>query len=138
MYKRQVHTFTPVIHPLNPNIVLLTTGTHGIFVSEDDGETWHEWKAIPFMNTHRITFDPSNSDVMYITTFGGGVWRVTMEGTSDRTLPDIGGLIPAPDSILTDPACWDSTNDVGEPIAGGDYLVMLRTEDYRRICRVIK
>ncbi|MCD6506795.1 hypothetical protein J7M22_09240 [Candidatus Poribacteria bacterium] len=102
-YLSYVHTFTPVIHPNDPNIVLLTTGTHGIFVSEDDGETWHEWKVIPFMNTHRITFDPSNSDVMYITTFGGGVWRVTMEGTSDTTPPDIGGLIPAPDSILTDP-----------------------------------
>ena len=32
---------------------------------------------------------------------------------------------------------WDGTNDVGEPIASGDYFVMLRTEDYRGICRVV-
>lgn len=82
-YLSYVHTFTPVIHPRDPNILFLTTGTHGIFVSEDSGETWDEWRAIPFINVHRITFDPSDSDVMYITTFGGGVWKVTLEGTSE-------------------------------------------------------
>lgn len=79
-YLSYVHTFAPILHPENPDLIFLTTSTHGIFVSEDGGESWREWKAIPFMSVHRITFHPSDPRTMFITTFGGGVWKVRVLG----------------------------------------------------------
>ncbi|HET6383069.1 MAG TPA: hypothetical protein VFJ58_06720 [Armatimonadota bacterium] len=73
-----VHAFAPILHPLNPDIVFVTTEGEGAWVSEDAGETWREFKAIPFMTPHRITFDPTNPSLIYMTTFGGGVWKVTL------------------------------------------------------------
>jgi len=42
------------------------------------GATWAEFKAIPFLVTHRLTFDPRDPQMLYMTTFGGGVWKVML------------------------------------------------------------
>jgi hypothetical protein len=47
----------------------------GLWLSRDDGRTWQPFAELPFRNVQRITFDPSNAAAMYVTTFGGSVWR---------------------------------------------------------------
>jgi hypothetical protein len=31
--------------------------------------------GLPFSNAQRVTFDPADPDRIYVTTFGGSVWR---------------------------------------------------------------
>jgi len=30
---------------------------------------------LPFDNIHRVTFDPQDENIIYVSTFGSGVWR---------------------------------------------------------------
>jgi hypothetical protein len=43
--------------------------------SWDGGATWSAMDGLPFANAQRVAFDPANPDVIYVTTFGGSVWR---------------------------------------------------------------
>jgi len=47
----------------------------GLWLSQDNGQTWKAFSSLPFSNIQRVTFDPSDNDLIYITTFGGSVWR---------------------------------------------------------------
>jgi len=51
----------------------------GLYLSRDGGTTWAEFKDIPFANIMRITFDPADKGMMYVTTFGGSVWHGPVE-----------------------------------------------------------
>ena len=44
-------------------------------VSEDAGQTWLVFSKLPFANVNRVAFDPEREEVIYVTTFGGSVWR---------------------------------------------------------------
>ena len=46
----------------------------GLWLSKDDGQTWKPM-SLPFVNAQRVRFDPANPDLIYVTTFGGGVWK---------------------------------------------------------------
>jgi photosystem II stability/assembly factor-like uncharacterized protein len=79
--------FAPILHPKNPDVVYVTTyDSDGIWRSPDGGKTWQPVKGIPFQNINRITFDPKDENVIYVTTFGGGVWRGPAEGTEAEGL----------------------------------------------------
>jgi photosystem II stability/assembly factor-like uncharacterized protein len=71
--------FAVTLHPSNPNIVFVTTDDSGTWLSKDAGATWEEFTAIPFMSTHRMEFNPADDHTLYMTTFGGGVWKVTLK-----------------------------------------------------------
>ena len=47
----------------------------GLWLSRDNGRAWKPFDDLPFSNIQRVTFDPSEDDLMYVTTFGGSVWR---------------------------------------------------------------
>ncbi|MFB3894223.1 MAG: hypothetical protein ACE15C_19635 [Phycisphaerae bacterium] len=32
-------------------------------------------QSLPFSNAQRVTFDPANENIIYVTTFGGSVWK---------------------------------------------------------------
>ena len=76
-----VHGMFVTVDPLHPNVVYLGTGSHGLWYTKDAGKTWCQFERIPFGNAHRVAFDPDDHGQIYVTTFGGGVWR---------------GLAPAP------------------------------------------
>ena len=40
-----------------------------------NGATWEAFEDLPFSNIQRVVFDPSDDALMYVTTFGGSVWR---------------------------------------------------------------
>jgi hypothetical protein len=47
----------------------------GLWLSRDNGRTWRAFEDLPFSNIQRVEFDPADDSVIYVTTFGGGVWR---------------------------------------------------------------
>ncbi|MCE9589166.1 MAG: hypothetical protein K8S99_01430 [Planctomycetes bacterium] len=47
----------------------------GLWFSRDAGEHWEPITALPFVRVSHVDFDPENDDVIYVCTYGGGVWR---------------------------------------------------------------
>jgi photosystem II stability/assembly factor-like uncharacterized protein len=47
----------------------------GLWLSKDNGARWTPMNGLPFSNAQRVAFDPANPAVIYVTTFGGSVWR---------------------------------------------------------------
>jgi photosystem II stability/assembly factor-like uncharacterized protein len=72
------------LDPRNPEIVYaccMSTGsgpTHGVLRSSDGGRNWKQLIGIPFYNIHSVTVDPRDSRIIYVTTFGGGVWKTKL------------------------------------------------------------
>jgi photosystem II stability/assembly factor-like uncharacterized protein len=58
----------------------LTEGAPGpsLWLSSDGGDSWIPFTNFPFDNTQRVAFDPKDPNVIYVTTFGGSVWKGTM------------------------------------------------------------
>ncbi|MBN2563292.1 MAG: hypothetical protein JXQ75_20420 [Phycisphaerae bacterium] len=72
-------TFGGYFHPRRDGWVYMTltegAPDAGLWLSRDDGQTWQALDELPFSNVQCLTFDPSDDGVMYVTTFGGSVWR---------------------------------------------------------------
>ena len=51
----------------------------GLWLSKDNGVTWMPFDGLPFSNIQRVVFDPDDPKVMYVTTFGGSVWKGPVE-----------------------------------------------------------
>jgi photosystem II stability/assembly factor-like uncharacterized protein len=72
-------TFGGYFHPRHESwlYMTLTEGAPaaGLWLSRDNGQTWQAFNDLPFSNIQRIAFDPSDDDRMYVTTFGGSIWR---------------------------------------------------------------
>jgi len=47
----------------------------GLWLSQDNGQTWRPFDDLPFSNIQRVTFDPTDDSLFYLTTFGGSIWR---------------------------------------------------------------
>ncbi|MBN1809981.1 MAG: hypothetical protein JW909_13010 [Planctomycetes bacterium] len=62
------------LHPDDPDVVYFG-GTRGLYASPDAGAHWRLLDEIPFAICHRTRIDPNDKKTMYVTTFGGGVWR---------------------------------------------------------------
>jgi hypothetical protein len=70
-----VHAKWPSIDPYSPGRVWVSTGTHGLFVTTDSGKSWRRMRGPPFRGVSRITVDPDDHEVIWATTYGGGIWR---------------------------------------------------------------
>ncbi|MBC8468560.1 MAG: hypothetical protein H8D56_03740 [Planctomycetes bacterium] len=72
-------TFGGYFHPQFKGWIYmtLTEGAPGagLWLTRDNGRTWKAFDDLPFSNIQRVVFDPSDDDLMYITTFGGSVWQ---------------------------------------------------------------
>ncbi len=72
-------TFGGYFHPHHPGWIYMTltegTPAAGLWLSRDFGESWQAFEALPFSNIQRVVFDPADDTMLYVTTFGGSVWR---------------------------------------------------------------
>jgi photosystem II stability/assembly factor-like uncharacterized protein len=72
-------TFGGYFHPKRDGWIYmtLTEGAPGagLWLTRDNGQTWEAFDDLPFSNIQRVSFDPSDDAVMFVTTFGGSVWR---------------------------------------------------------------
>jgi photosystem II stability/assembly factor-like uncharacterized protein len=71
--------FGAYLHPKRPGWIYLTLTESapgaGLWLSRDDGATWEPLSGLPFRNAQRVAFDPADPERIYVTTFGGSVWR---------------------------------------------------------------
>ena len=70
-----VHCFFIHLHPDHPDQLYAGTVGHGLWFSPDAGKTWKRFDRIPFAACQNATFDPEDRSIMYVSTFGGGVWK---------------------------------------------------------------
>ncbi|MFA4986363.1 MAG: hypothetical protein WC712_07245 [Candidatus Brocadiia bacterium] len=67
------------LDPKRPDVMYATltedAPNEGIWRSSDGGRTFAPIKGMPFRNVMRVTFDPKDGKLLYLTTFGGSVWR---------------------------------------------------------------
>ncbi len=71
------HALFVTVDPRDPKTVYLGATTHGLFVTHDGGTKWREVPGIPFAGCQRVAFDPLDRAALWVTTFGGGVWKGT-------------------------------------------------------------
>ncbi|MDQ7778434.1 MAG: hypothetical protein RDV41_01840, partial [Planctomycetota bacterium] len=66
-------------HPKQPGWIYMTltegAPDSGLWLSKDNGSSWTAMGGLPFANAQRVAFDPANANAIYVTTFGGSVWR---------------------------------------------------------------
>ena len=55
----------------------------GLLISEDNGRSWYHELGFPFtaLGPQQVHFDPRDPQTVYVTTFGGGVWKVKVPTT---------------------------------------------------------
>ena len=79
------------INPTNPDNVYFGTGSSGLFVTTDGGNTWSTVSGVPtatsdgngnYPGITGILFDPGNTSVIYAASYGNGVYQTTNGGTS--------------------------------------------------------
>ena len=71
--------FGATVNPRRPDWVYLCIDEGdqepGLWLSKDAGRTWKALDGMPFRNAQRVTFDPRDDSIIYVSTFGGSVWR---------------------------------------------------------------
>src|SRR5579864_2561241 len=94
----------------------VTTMGDGIWQTTDGGNTWTEYKAIPFISPQRMTLVGSQ---IYITTFGGGVWKPGNQPPP----PTVNITSPASGASLSGTITLSATASDPTGIAGVQFLV---------------
>lgn len=71
--------FGAYLHPKKRGWIYMTlcegAPGSGLWLSKDDGATFAAVEGLPFSNVQRVAFDPASESTIYVTTFGGSVWR---------------------------------------------------------------
>jgi len=71
--------FGAYLHPHRPGWIYATltedAPSYGLYLSKDNGKTFKALEGLPFDNAMRVTFDGADDKVIYVSTFGGSVWR---------------------------------------------------------------
>jgi len=59
----------------NADIIYVGTEYDGVYRTSDGGRVWNRLKGIPFTNCFAVSIDPDDPETVFVTTFGGGVWK---------------------------------------------------------------
>ena len=77
--RRGRQTFGGYYHPHRDGWIYMTltegAPDAGLWLSQDNGDRWQPFQDLPFSNIQRVVFDSQDETRMYVTTFGGSVWR---------------------------------------------------------------
>jgi photosystem II stability/assembly factor-like uncharacterized protein len=75
VFDESQHVYDLTIHPRNPRELYVCGFDSAAYRSVDGGATWARIKGYNFKWGHRVIIDPTDPDQIYVTTFGGSVWR---------------------------------------------------------------
>jgi hypothetical protein len=76
------HVYDVTIDLRKPDVMYACGFDQGVYRSTNRGETWQRIRGFNFKWGHRVTPDPTDPAFIYVTTFGGGVWRGPAGGDS--------------------------------------------------------
>jgi photosystem II stability/assembly factor-like uncharacterized protein len=88
--KKDQHVYDVTADPKNPGTLYACGFESSAWRSLDRGENWQRLKGYNFKWGHRVIPDPTDSKMIYITTYGGSVWHGPAAGDPDA-LEDITG-----------------------------------------------
>jgi photosystem II stability/assembly factor-like uncharacterized protein len=93
---RDQHIYDVTIDPQNPELLYAAGFESSAWRSSDRGEHWTRISGYNFKWGHRVMPDLEDTRMIYISTFGGGVWHGALSG--DVRPPDIATpqLMPEP------------------------------------------
>ena len=74
IFREDAHVYAAAVDPANPSTIVLNTFDSAAFRSDDRGETWYKIKGYNFKWGYRPFFDPHHPGMMFLTTFGGGIF----------------------------------------------------------------
>ena len=83
--ERDRHIYDVTIDPRDANLLYAAGFESSAWMSTDRGEHWTRIPGFNFKWGHRVIPDPENAKMVYITTFGGGVWNGSVDG-EDRPI----------------------------------------------------
>lgn len=66
------------IDQIHPDVLYAGTYLDGVFRSADGGLSWIRLNGLPFVCAQRVSIDPADRRDLYVSTFGGGVWRTQL------------------------------------------------------------
>jgi photosystem II stability/assembly factor-like uncharacterized protein len=84
---RDQHVYDVTIDPLNPELLYASGFESSAWRSTDRGEHWTRIAGYDFKWGHRVMPDLEDPGMIYISTFGGGMWHGASNG--DKRQPDI-------------------------------------------------
>jgi photosystem II stability/assembly factor-like uncharacterized protein len=87
------HVYDVTVDPRDPRLVYLCGFENGAYRSADGGVSWARIRGFNFKWGHRVVPDPADRSMIYITTFGGGLWHGPAAG-DPRSLED--AVTPVP------------------------------------------
>ncbi len=79
------HVYDIAIDPRNPDLMYACGFDQGVYRSEDRGLTWRRLRGFNFKWGQRVVTDRADPAFIYVTTFGGGVWRGPAAGDPAST-----------------------------------------------------
>lgn len=95
---------TLVQHPAQPNLLAVGTEDDGVFLSEDDGQTWHQKiNGLTHRTVYALAFVPQNPAIIYVGTFQGGIFKSTNKGASWQAINNGLRMLDI-HALLVDPA----------------------------------
>jgi len=83
---RDRHIYDVTIDSQNPNVLYAAGFESSAWISHDRGEHWTRIPGYNFKWGHRVAPDPEDSGKVYIATFGGGVWHISLNAPSTRDI----------------------------------------------------
>lgn len=80
------HIYDVTIDPHDPKTLYAAGFESSAWISHDHGEHWTRIPGFNFKWGHRVQPDPEDSNKVYISTFGGGVWHIPVSGPAARDI----------------------------------------------------
>jgi photosystem II stability/assembly factor-like uncharacterized protein len=75
LFSRSQHIYDVTIDPKAPDTLYICGFDAAAYRSTDAGRHWERIRGYNFKWGHRVVIDPDDPSMIYITTYGGGVWH---------------------------------------------------------------
>ena len=80
IFREDAHVYAAAFDPADPDVIVLNTFDSAAFRSGDGGRSWSRIRGYNFKWGQRPVFDVHHPGLLYLTTFGGGVFYGPAEG----------------------------------------------------------
>jgi photosystem II stability/assembly factor-like uncharacterized protein len=83
LFTKSQHVYDLTIDPHHPDTLYICGFDAAAYRSTDRGVHWQRIPGYDFKWGHRIIIDPDNPGMIYVTTYGGGVWHGPATGSAN-------------------------------------------------------